>query len=107
MSDRKSPMRATIKPQHQQAVLDLMDSLGGVSVTDAIGYLIQTQILAALERLRPEAGNFGTKHPVLANTELDKTGQNCQQDTEISHDSPLDPPSTVSAEDALNQLLNS
>ncbi|NET55407.1 MAG: DUF3383 domain-containing protein [Symploca sp. SIO2E6] len=100
-------MRATIKAQHQQAVLDLMSSLGGVSVTDAIGYLIQTQILAALERLRPEARNFGTIHPVLANAELDKAGQNCQQDKEIPQDSQTDPPSTVSAEDALNQLLNS
>ncbi|NEP56375.1 MAG: hypothetical protein F6K31_05040 [Symploca sp. SIO2G7] len=100
-------MRANIKKQHREIVLVLMDKLGGVSVTDAIGYLIQTQMLAALERLRPDAGYFVPKHPILATDELAKKGQNDPQKTQSSPNSPQEPPDTVNAEDVLNQLLNS
>lgn len=42
-----------IKPNHQPFVRDLMNKLGNVSSADAIGFLIETQINAALARLEP------------------------------------------------------
>ena len=42
-----------IKPNHQPFVRQLMKKLGNVSGSDAIGFLIETQILAALARLEP------------------------------------------------------
>jgi hypothetical protein len=42
-----------IKSNHQPAVQELMQKLGGVSGADAIGFLIETQISAALARLEP------------------------------------------------------
>ncbi len=42
-----------IKPNHQPYVRQLMKKLGDVSGADAIGFLIETQISAALGRLDP------------------------------------------------------
>jgi hypothetical protein len=42
-----------IKPNHQPFVRHLMEKLGDVSGADAIGFLIETQISAALARLDP------------------------------------------------------
>lgn len=45
-----------IKPNHQPFVRELMNKLGNVSSADAIGFLIETQINAALARLEPVFG---------------------------------------------------
>lgn len=42
-----------IKPNHQPVVKQLMQMLGNVSSADAIGFLIETQMSAALARLHP------------------------------------------------------
>jgi hypothetical protein len=42
-----------IKPNHQPIVRHLMQKMGNVSSADAIGFLIETQISAALARLEP------------------------------------------------------
>lgn len=42
-----------IKPNHQPFVRQLMKKLGNVSGADAIGFLIETQISAALARVEP------------------------------------------------------
>jgi hypothetical protein len=42
-----------IKPNHQPFVRQLMKKLGNVSSADAIGFLIETQMSAALARLEP------------------------------------------------------
>jgi hypothetical protein len=42
-----------IKPNHQPFVRQLMKKLGNVSGSDAIGFLVETQISAALARLEP------------------------------------------------------
>lgn len=45
-----------IKPNHQPFVRELMNKLGNVSSADAVGFLIETQIYAALARLEPVFG---------------------------------------------------
>jgi hypothetical protein len=45
-----------IKPNHQPFVRQLMKKLGDVSSADAIGFLVETQISAALARLDPAFG---------------------------------------------------
>ena len=45
--------KVDIKPNHQPYVRHLMEKLGDVSGADAIGFLIETQISAALARLDP------------------------------------------------------
>jgi hypothetical protein len=45
-----------IKPNHQPFVRQLMKKLGDVSSADAIGFLIETQMSAALTRLEPMFG---------------------------------------------------
>ena len=47
-------MTVAIKPQHQPLVEELCQKLGGVSQSNAIAFLIQTQIQAALSRLDPD-----------------------------------------------------
>ncbi len=42
-----------IKSNHQPVVQELMRKLGGVSATDVIGFLIETEVRAALARLDP------------------------------------------------------
>jgi hypothetical protein len=46
-------LQVDIKPNHQPFVRQLMKKLGNVSGADAIGFLIETQISAALARLEP------------------------------------------------------
>ncbi len=47
-----------IKPNHQPFVRQLMKKLGDVSSADAIGFLIETQMSAALTRLEPMFGDY-------------------------------------------------
>ncbi len=46
-------VQVDIKANHKPVVQKLMKKLGGVSAADAIGFLIETQINAALARLDP------------------------------------------------------
>ncbi len=54
-----------IKPNHQPYVRQLMKKLGDVSSADAIGFLIETQMTAALARLEPvlRAPQLATESP--------------------------------------------
>lgn len=63
-----------IKPNHQPYVRQLMKRLGNVSSADAIGFLIETQMSAALARLEPvlRVSQLATESP-LCTTETPRS----------------------------------
>ncbi len=77
-----------IKPNHQPSVRQLMKKLGNVSSADAVGFLIETQISAALARLEPalRVSQLATQSPHCATENLRSvTGSTTSQ-----QDSPQD-----------------
>jgi hypothetical protein len=101
-----------IKPNHQSSVRQLMKKLGNVSSADAIGFLIETQMTAALARLEPvlRVSQFVTESPQpVAN--LNKPQQPQPQDVTHSHQSSKNVTTTHStlqdeATNALDALLS-
>ncbi len=100
-----------IKPNHQPFVRQLMKKLGDVSGADAIGFLIETQISAALARLDPafrmspaatESSHSATQnlHSVAASTI-----QPQYQPQDVARNQQfLTPSHTTSQDDASNAL---
>ncbi|HEY9596391.1 MAG TPA: hypothetical protein V6D33_01815 [Cyanophyceae cyanobacterium] len=97
-----------IKPNHQPCVRQLMKKLGNVSSADAIGFLIETQMTAALARLEP----FGVPQLTTENprTVANSTNQQHSQQQNVtrshqpstgSHTTPID-----DATNALDALLS-
>lgn len=84
-----------IKQNHQPFVRELMNKLGNVSSADAIGFLIETQINAALARLEPvfRVSQPATEIPRSATDNLqhvancNKPQQHQPQDEARSHQS--------------------
>jgi hypothetical protein len=101
-----------IKPNHQPFVRQLMKKLGDVSSADAIGFLIETQMGAALARLEPvlRASQLAPESPQpVANPFIPQ--QHKSQDVARNHQPPQ--PSAVShvtphddAASALDALLS-
>jgi hypothetical protein len=94
-----------IKPGHQSVVKDLMKRLGNVSSADAIGFLIETQISAALARLEP---SFSVPHFAADKTQGVTHSPKPQhevtqprQKTTLNHTTPQD-----DAANALDALLS-
>jgi hypothetical protein len=93
-----------IKPNHQAFVRQLMKRLGNVSGSDAIGFLIETQMLAALARLEPafRMTQIATEKPHAATCST-------KQQQEVVHHRPTPAVSHVmpqsEAADALDALL--
>ena len=105
-----------IKPNHQPYVRHLMKKLGNVSSADAIGFLIETQMTAALARLEPvlRVSHLTAENPLCATetsravTNPSKPQQHYPQDvarnqqiTTASHTTPID-----DATNALDALLS-
>jgi hypothetical protein len=93
-----------IKPNHQPFVRQLMKKLGDVSGADAIGFLIETQISAALARLDPAF----RMSPAATENFRSVTGSTTpQQDPQrdVANRQQLSTPShTTSQDDATNAL---
>lgn len=66
-------MHITIKPQHRQLIKDLQSALGGVTATDAVGFLIQRQGQVEINRL-----NDGVIH--TSSQQLNVAPRNSQQE---------------------------
>jgi hypothetical protein len=93
-----------IKPNHQPSVRQLMKKLGDVSGADAIGFLIETQISAALARLDPafRVTQIATEKPHSATgfTKQQQEVTHHRQTPAVSHVTPQN-----EAADALDALL--
>jgi hypothetical protein len=98
-----------IKPNHQPIVKQLMQMLGNVSSADAIGFLIETQISAALARLQPDFSlpqfATGKVQPVerlpKSQQEVRQEATHYRQIPTVSHGAPQD-----DAANALDALLS-
>ena len=86
-------LQVDIKPNHQPVVKQLMQMLGNVSSADAIGFLIETQMSAALARLHPgfnlpqfatEKAQSVTRFPNLQQ-EAPQDDTDCRQTATVSH----------------------
>ena len=100
-------LQVDIKPNHQPSVRELMQKLGNVSSADAIGFLIETQMSAALARLEPvlRVSQVATESPQhVANP--NKRQQHQPQDVTRSHQSSKNVTTThsTSQDDATNAL---
>jgi hypothetical protein len=100
----KQRFQVDIKPNHQLSVRQLMKKLGDVSGADAIGFLIETQISAALARLDPtfRVTHIATEKPHGATgfTKEQQEVAHYRQTPTVSHATPQN-----EATDALDALL--
>lgn len=103
----KQRLQVDIKPNHQTAVRALMKKLGDVSGADAIGFLIETQMSAALARLEPfhVTPQRSTDTP-QAVVKTDNPPQRQPQEVVRSHQShkPVTASHTTPQDDAANAL---
>jgi hypothetical protein len=91
-----------IKPNHQPFVRQLMKKLGDVSSADAIGFLVETQISAALARLDPAFGVTQSAWKSLSQHQVPPSSRvaHHRQTPAVSHSCPQS-----EAADALDALL--
>ncbi len=74
---KSTRFQVDIKPNHQPVVKQLMQMLGNVSSADAIGFLIETQMSAALARLHP---GFNLPQSATEKTQVVARFPNLQQE---------------------------
>jgi hypothetical protein len=89
-----------IKPNHQPIVRRLMQMMGNVSSADAIGFLIETQMSAALARLEP---SFSVSQIATDKAQGVTHSFNQQQEAANSRQKPT-PSHTAPQDDAANAL---
>jgi hypothetical protein len=103
----KQRLQVDIKPNHQMAVRALMKKLGDVSGADAIGFLIETQMSAALARLEPfhVMPQRSAENPQVV-VRNDNAPQRQPQEVVRSHQSPkpVTASHTTPQDDAANAL---
>ncbi len=93
-----------IKPNHQPYVRQLMKKLGNVSSADAIGFLIETQMSAALARLEPvlRVPQLATENPRSVASSINQ--QHSQQQNVTHSHQPSTGSHTTLIDDAANAL---